>query len=320
MNYLIIFIILTTIIKCSISSAGDHSPYYQRCVERCEILNCTEDGKEFLEDKQPIVLKFTLWDCSQECHHECMWKTVDAFHERDWRTPQFYGKWPFIRVLGMQEPASVIFSLLNGYFHIKMIRKFRREVRGDSPLVWLWHAFFIVSVHAWTWSAIFHYRDFLLTEILDYACAFSMVLMNCYVMAMRLLYGKLPTYGLIGITLIFILFLMSHVAYLSIGRIDYGYNIELNIAVGTFTALCWFVWCFYNRSNQKYVWKCAIYVAMSGLVLLLELIDRPPIYFTVDYHALWHLSTAPLIVFVYGFAIDDCKYLRNKKDLAKKLP
>ncbi|XP_056648960.1 post-GPI attachment to proteins factor 3 [Diorhabda sublineata] len=314
-------IIITMLINNVYCSAGDNSPYYQRCVENCELLNCTRDGKEFRENNQPLINKYTFWNCHHECEHECMWKTVEAFHERNWRTPQFYGKWPFIRVLGMQEPASVIFSLLNAFVHVKMIKKFRREVRSDSPLIWLWHAFFIVSVHAWTWSAIFHYRDFLLTEILDYACAFSMILMNCYVMTMRLLYDKLPVYILSGITLIFLLFLVSHIGYLSLGHIDYGYNIELNIAVGTFTALCWFTWCIYNRSNQRYVWKCAMYLALSGLVLLLELIDSPPILYIFDYHSLWHLSTAPLNIFIYSFAIDDCKYLRNEMgEIPKKIP
>lgn len=308
--------------KLAYASAGDHSPYYQRCVERCDLINCTEDGKEFKEDRQPLILKVTLWNCNHECKYECMWRTVEAFHDRNWRTPQFYGKWPFIRLFGMQEPASVIFSLLNAYVHIKMMRKFREKVRPNSPLVWLWNVFFIVSVHAWFWSAVFHYRDFLFTEILDYACAFSLILMNCYLMSIRLLHEKVSKYILTGITIVFLLFLMSHVAYLSTGKIDYGYNMELNISVATFSALCWFAWCFYNRKRQKYVWKCAIYLALSGMTLLLELLDRPPYFYTFDYHSLWHLSTAPLIIFVYSFAIDDCKYLRQKKiDAdAKKMP
>ena len=30
-----------------------------------------------------------------------------------WPTVKYFGKWPFTRVLGMQEPASVAFSLMN---------------------------------------------------------------------------------------------------------------------------------------------------------------------------------------------------------------
>ncbi|CAG9859950.1 unnamed protein product [Phyllotreta striolata] len=290
---------LVLLIKFSDASSGDHSPFYQKCVAKCEIGNCTEDGKEFKEDTQAYINRITLWNCKQECQYDCMWQTVEAFHERNWRTPQFHGKWPFIRVLGMQEPASVIFSLLNAFIHFKMIKKFREKVRPTCPLVWLWHVYFIVCVHAWFWSAIFHYRDFLITEILDYACAFSIILMNCYLMSIRLLHDKVPKIVLSLVTVFFVFFFMSHAAYLSAGKIDYGYNMELNITVATFSALCWFSWCYYNRKRQKYVWKCAIYVALSGIVLLLELVDSPPYFFLIDHHSLWHLCTAPLVIFIF---------------------
>lgn len=49
-------------------------------------------------------------------------------------------------MLGLQEPASVIFSLMNLYIHLRMLRIFRKEVRPDSPLYYLWHLFCIVSI------------------------------------------------------------------------------------------------------------------------------------------------------------------------------
>nr|XP_023011654.1 post-GPI attachment to proteins factor 3 [Leptinotarsa decemlineata] len=234
-------LIIVILINYSICSAGDHSPYYQRCLEKCSLLNCTDDGVGFKNYDQPTVLYLTQWSCGDECRYNCMWKTVDAFHERKWRTPQFHGKWPFVRILGMQEPASVVFSILNGYVHLKMVRKFRAEVRPDSPLTWLWHTFFVVRIHILSQN----------------------------------LYGA------------------PH------GR--------------TFTAICWFGWCTYNRIRQRYVWKCAIYVALTGIVMMLEIIDRPPFFYIFDYHSLWHLSTAPLIILIYSFAIDDCRYLRKKE-------
>lgn len=64
---------------------------------------------------------------------------------RDWPVPQFYGKWPFVRFFGIQEPASVFFSFLNLVAHWRMIRKFRSEVRNDSPMYYVWHIFSGVS-------------------------------------------------------------------------------------------------------------------------------------------------------------------------------
>lgn len=75
-----------------------------------------------------------------------MWRTTMAFLNRNWNVPQFYGKWPFIRLFGIQEPASVFFSFLNLFVHWRMIRKFRREVRHDSPMYYIWHIFCAVSL------------------------------------------------------------------------------------------------------------------------------------------------------------------------------
>lgn len=70
-----------------------------------------------------------------------MWRTTNAFVSRQWNVPQFYGKWPFKRLFGIQEPASVLFSFLNLFAHWRMIQKFRRQVRNDSPMYYIWHVF-----------------------------------------------------------------------------------------------------------------------------------------------------------------------------------
>ncbi|XP_050310287.1 post-GPI attachment to proteins factor 3 [Anthonomus grandis grandis] len=294
------------------ASIGDRSPHYERCVYNCRTANCSEDGEGFVSGyKQPLHLKLTAWSCLDECRYNCMWETVDSFHKRNWKTPQFHGKWPFIRFLGIQEPASVMFSLLNLFAHLIMIRKFNKFVRPDSPLYWLWFVYCVVCCHAWLWSAIFHTRDFPITELFDYSCAFSIVLVNCYVMSVRVLRYFLNRSLLMALTVSFLAFFISHTAYLSMGKFDYDYNMKLNIIVGTFTALCWFLWCVIHKNRQPYVWKCTLYVTLAGLVLLLELIDQPPIFYIFDYHSLWHLATAPLVFIVYSFAIDDCRYLRK---------
>ncbi|CAH1993823.1 unnamed protein product [Acanthoscelides obtectus] len=80
-------------------SAGDSSPYYQKCLERSLILNCTDDGADFMYRKQDLILYYLKWSCEDECKYECMWKTVKAFNDRNWRTPQFYGKVSVINLL-----------------------------------------------------------------------------------------------------------------------------------------------------------------------------------------------------------------------------
>lgn len=104
---------------------------------------------------------------------------------RKWKPAQFFGKWPFIRVLGMQEPASVIFSALNFLVHYKMLQEFRRSVRPTAPLFKMWHSFSFICLNAWFWSIVFHTRDYPITELFDYVFAYSMVLASFYCMIIR---------------------------------------------------------------------------------------------------------------------------------------
>lgn len=53
-------------------------------------------------------------------------------------------QWPFVRFFGIQEPASTFFSILNFYFNLKMLKRFRKFVPSDSPLYWLWHIYCLV--------------------------------------------------------------------------------------------------------------------------------------------------------------------------------
>lgn len=110
MTFLLKIILLLLCLKYVLCSVGDYSPYYQRCLERCSILNCTKgilllvlflffhtmfiDGLRFKlpNYQQPLSLLITRWTCEDECKYDCMWKTVDMFHRNNWATPQFYGK------------------------------------------------------------------------------------------------------------------------------------------------------------------------------------------------------------------------------------
>ncbi|KAJ9590287.1 hypothetical protein L9F63_027876, partial [Diploptera punctata] len=76
---------------------------------------------------QPFYLKLTKWTCRDECSYNCMWKTVDAFINRNWNVPQFHGKWPFVRIFGIQEPASVLFSISTLLLILMILREFRKQ-------------------------------------------------------------------------------------------------------------------------------------------------------------------------------------------------
>ena len=102
-------------------------------------------------------------------------------------------------------------------------------------------------------------------------------------------------------------------------EMNYGYNMAINIALGSFLSAVlslflrsdqfffaafvniagWLLWCWKNYKQRPYVKQCAQFITLVALTTLFEIGDFPPIMWTFDAHALWHLSTAPLAVLWY---------------------
>ena len=105
------------------------------------------------------------WSCPEECSYQCMWDTVEnSYRKNDFPVQQFHGKWPFIRILGIQEPASALFSIFNLLPHIYMFRKIRKLIPSETKTYNVWLGYSLVSINTWTWSTIFHTRDWDITE------------------------------------------------------------------------------------------------------------------------------------------------------------
>lgn len=214
-------------------------------------------------------------------------------------------------MLGFQEPASVIFSLMNLAANIYMIRKFRRRVRRDSPNYYVWHAFCAICCNAWVWSMVFHTRDLPLTELFDYGFAYSMVLASFVCMALRMMCRRSIILRA-AVAIFCILFFINHFVYLSIGRFDYQFNMKMNIITGILGGTGWLVWYIVCRKKRMYAWKILAFQLLALASLVLEINDFPPLFYTFDAHSLWHLSTVPLTVLFYNFVIDDCIQLRSE--------
>uniref|UniRef100_A0A6B2EHI8 Post-GPI attachment to proteins factor 3 n=1 Tax=Phlebotomus kandelakii TaxID=1109342 RepID=A0A6B2EHI8_9DIPT len=320
---IIISVVFWSFFRICDASSGDRSPYYQNCVKVCQSSNCTDDGSGFQKPElQPLAERLLAWSCYDECTYDCMWKTTRAFLERNWEVPQFHGKWPFVRFLGLQEPASVIFSLANLAANLYMLRQFRARVRRDSPNYWLWHYFGAICCNAWLWSTIFHARDWPITELFDYAFAYSIVISSLCCALLRFLHARHFLLRLL-VGIFCALFFMNHFAYLSVGRLDYRFNMQVNVLTGILGGSSWLIWYICTRKNRKYSWKILVFQILAAASLLLELNDFPPLFYTFDAHSLWHLATVPLTLLFYSFLIDDCKSLRKEtfswEDSMKKL-
>ena len=243
-----------------------------------------------------------------------MWKTVAEFQKHGYNVPQFHGKWPFVCVFGMQEPASVFFSILNGMTNTIAYYNYRKRVTLNHPLYHVVRAQFGFAINAWIWSSIFHARDNLWTERLDYFCATSLVMYSLYVSIYRWTFElKIPLRNicrwLAGLFLT-VLYL-CHISYLSFGSFDYSYNMKLNVAVGLTNSFSWLVFAYIKR-KQGHIWRIVATVLLTNIFILLELFDFPPFWWTIDAHSLWHLSTVPLPFLVYRYYGDESLLLAKQ--------
>ncbi|XP_076461872.1 GPI-specific phospholipase A2-like PGAP3 [Babylonia areolata] len=310
--------ILQFLLLCCVStvysSVGDKSYVFRKCLMNCSRTECLDEDA-FLS-QQPVHLVLLRWTCSAECQHSCMWHTVDAFVRDGSPVPQFYGKWPFIRFFGIQEPASVLFSILNAAGHLSLL-SYRRKVASNTPMYFVWHGLVLVSVNAWTWSTIYHTRDTDFTEMMDYFFALSIVMYNVFALFCRVLGTEKYWKPAIVASVLLILF-VRHTHFLAFVHFDYGYNMKFNVAIGMVSVFGWIAWCIAHRKD-RYVWKCAAAMLGINLTVLLELLDFPPLWWTLDAHALWHACTVPINLLWWRFIIDDGVHLQEIEAAKKKI-
>jgi len=143
-----------------LASAGDRSELFQSCIPVCL------DGPCDI----PFLSRLAQWTCTDECKYQCMrFLTDDAVKEHQ-PIVQYYGKWPFIRYAGMQEPASVVFSVLNLVVHVRGARMVSRSVPKDHPMRKYCLAWSYISTNAWFWSSVFHTRGSFFPSISPCRC------------------------------------------------------------------------------------------------------------------------------------------------------
>lgn len=137
------------------ASSGDRASGFQACTSACvggapDAPTCT----------LPLALQLTQWMCLDDCRYKCMHAITEQAmqHGGTRRIHQYFGKWPFVRLAGMQEPASVLFSVLNLIAHVRGAALVRNKVPDGHPMKPFYLAWAFVGVNAWIWSAVFHTR------------------------------------------------------------------------------------------------------------------------------------------------------------------
>ncbi|PVF95373.1 Per1-like protein [Serendipita vermifera] len=316
-------IALLTLATSAWASSGDRSLAFQSCLSQRSLRECTKPAP------LPLPLRLTGWTCEDDCKYQCSHLMTDIAISKKEPIEQFYGKWAFWRFLGMQEPASVFFSLLNLWAHVQGGRKIRKRINNHHPMKSFYVAFTYININTWVWSTIFHTRDKPFTERMDYFSAglgmvyglyYTVVrLFHLYIKPQIILHGgsSLRNRLLVPWGVICGLLFLSHVTYLTIlPRFDYGWNMKVNIVVGLGYSLLWIMYSFpsppFQRFREKpnsyrpsYVWMPTMLSTAMICAAFLEVFDFPPWGRVIDAHSLWHLATVPIIIGWYEFLLKD---------------
>jgi hypothetical protein len=164
-----------------------------------------------------------------------------------------------------------------------------------------------IGVFLWFWSTLFHARDFSWTEKGDYFSAVGYLLYLLFLALIRIfnIWKKRHWWTIISVLGIYFL---GHCTYLTYWPFDYGYNMAAGVIIGMSTNLLWVLWWLKVRKIRPYAYKQPLIGLLITLAMSLELFDFPPIWGILDEHALWHLSTIPIIRLHYSFLDSDARY------------
>ncbi|KAK9773513.1 putative Post-GPI attachment to proteins factor 3 [Seiridium cardinale] len=320
---LAVFLVACLLLSTAEASLGDRLPEFRECVELCGRENCDPKNNPTPILNQPSLLtrdpsaalhhRLLFWTCPQECDYTCQHIITSRRIARNEPITQYHGKWPFIRVLGMQEPFSVLFSLGNMVAHQNGLAKLRASIPANYPLRPYYCLFAYFGIATWVFSSIFHVRDFLVTEQLDYFAAGAGVLYGLYYTPIRVFRLDRPTRKRKSFlrlwTVLCCTLYACHVIYLKMWKWDYTYNMTANVVVGLVQNAMWtyFSWSKYRETHRTWaVWPGCI-VAWLMMVMSLELLDFPPVWGALDAHSLWHLGTIIPTIVWYNFLVRDAQ-------------
>ncbi|XP_029125475.1 post-GPI attachment to proteins factor 3 [Cajanus cajan] len=336
--FLLVFLSFITIIN---ASAGDADPHYKICVNQCEETGCFREkcfpNCKFSLDEvpnighpwnmlEPLYVHWKKGDCQSNCQYYCM---LDKEKERELHSKglqKYYGKWPFKSIYGIQEPASMAFSVLNLVMHFHGWMSFFTLLYNQLPLkagkrpyyeyASLWHVYGLLSLNSWFWSVIFHTRYCELIERLDYSSTVAL-LGYSFIVAILRSFNVKDEATRVMISAPLISFVITHIMYLNFFKLDHEWNLKVCVLINVAQLATWAIWS--GVSHHPSRWKHRFVVLFGGFAMFLEIYDFPPYEGLVDAHALRHAITIPLTYLLWSFIRDDATFLTSKRlDNSKK--
>lgn len=260
------------------------------------------------------------WTCAGECKYKCARSDAKARRKESIPVVQYHGKWPFRRVLGIEELISVLASVGNAIPHLVALWSATSRAtyaplghpQRESLLVYS-----LAGVNAWVWSAALHWKETKVTERLDYHSASLLILATAWLAVCRTLGIRSSSGTGLAVASCLACTWLVWIWYMNFVLFDYGLNMLISVAIASVCNVLWLVWagrqgCCSER--HPWAWQAPLAVILLSGLAMLELFDFPPVFFELlDAHALWHISTVPLCFLWYSFLRYDAIIVQGAK-------
>ena len=289
-------LVLFCIVTAMYASQGDRDDSFQICRLECSTATCHSSQKSKFGDR------FPYWNCDDDCGYDCM-QTITAERSKEGYGPfKYYGHWPFLRIFGLEEPASVVFSLLNALPYIRSIfdnfKKYHTKSKDSFMDRWL-TLYWFISTNTWLASAFYHSRKTENASFYDYISALLFLGYSLWLAVRRILGANADSKKITILFLSSLILYITQVVRMSRGHVTHDDHMRLCITLAVSNVFTWLLWLLvsskkiaFERYNYRYL--CLLTQIWCSLAALLELFDFPAIWGIFDAHSLWHAATVPL--------------------------
>lgn len=290
---------------------GHTSVFFRRCMRTC-VEGCRPSAAAAVQPASGAPLPWSdrlFWrTCGDACDYECMWSTVGVMEHHGVGLYKFHGKWPFVKVLGVTEPLSMLFSVANLAPHVLYLARHRRRFAPSGYRHgWLWLVDGGLASAAWASAAVYHVLNRPWSERLDHYTAFVFLLFDAFAACVRVAdWGAAGTRVAAGVG---VAVLGAHGA--AMAATDWRHELLVAFAGAAVVvgSGAWIGWAAWRRPPH---WRHIVACRAAGLAFAsLEVLDFPPLLYLLDAHALCHLLTAPLQVAWYRMLCVDAGYMTS---------
>jgi len=309
----------------------DELTFFQECVDQIRDVcfkTCSDSiipAEGYWDYYSTLALGYKVMRKKQynPCQDRCIYNAHYECTEHNWsrgglKTFKLFGRWPMKRVWIFEEFASMVFCTLSVITHLYLLRKYSKATKpaDDGSNGYGFQTAFKLYYILWSitffCASIFHTKDTLLTERLDYYSAIVAIIYTNYATWLRVFWIKKPLWQFL-LALPFVFYTTYHLYYMQFVSFDYGYNIIVVIVVGIINSLLWLGWCFYTR--YTYIWNNLFTQLLMGCMSSFELFDFPPLFGYIDPHSIWHACIMVVAVLFTNFLIADAQYHLKRKGM-----